>query len=179
MGNLPQIQIHDPSDMYRKSSRSSSYNSATSPGLSIPMSIPNAQQIIPPPLPPPRHLPDIEDGGNNGPDIAWKWSNSQTGRDWGKVTPSIPQGSSLHGGSGSFLSRTGVMDEQLDFQRRGSSISTIKSDSRDGPYQRDEGYESLGASVWSNKSVSVFSFNATRWIPNKVASSIPSPSCYQ
>ncbi|KAG4437580.1 hypothetical protein IFR05_006919 [Cadophora sp. M221] len=153
IGNLPQIQIHDPSDMYRKSSRSSSYNSATSPGLSsIPVSIPNARQCAPPPLPPPRHLPDIADGGNNGRDIAWKWGNEQTDRGWGKAAPSIPQGSSLHGGSGSFLSRTGVLDEQLDFQRRGSSVSTVKSDSRDGPYQRDEGYESLGASMWSNKS---------------------------
>ncbi|KAH7356713.1 hypothetical protein BKA65DRAFT_213005 [Rhexocercosporidium sp. MPI-PUGE-AT-0058] len=153
MGNLPQIQIHDPSEMYRKSSRSSSYNSAAPPGLSsIPVSIPNAPDFVPPPLPPPRHLADIADGGHNGPDIAWKWGNSQTERGWGKAAPSIPQGSSLHGGSGSFLSRRGILDEQLDFQRRGSSISTVKSDSRDGSYQRDEGYESLGASVWSNKS---------------------------
>ncbi|PVH84447.1 hypothetical protein DL98DRAFT_512348 [Cadophora sp. DSE1049] len=154
MGSLPQIQIHDPSEMYRKSSRSSSYNSASSPDLSsIPMSIPNAREFVPPPLPPPRHLADIADGGHNGPDIAWKWGNDHTdNRDWGKATASIPQGSSLHGGTGSYMGRRGMLDEQLDFQRRGSSISTVKSDSRDGLYQRDEGYESLGASVWLNKS---------------------------
>jgi len=156
MGSLPQIQIHDPSEMYRKSSRSSSYNSAASPGLSsIPMSIPNAREFVPPPLPPPRHIADIADGGHNGPDNAWKWGNNShtESRDWGRATASIPQGSSLHGGTGSYMGRKDTLDEQLDFQRRGSSISTIKSDSRDGPYQRDEGYESLGASVWSNKSV--------------------------
>jgi len=165
MGRLPQIQIHDPSEMYRKSSRSSSYNSASSPGLSsIPISIPNAREFVPPPLPPPRYLADIADGGHNGPDIAWKWGNSHTdSRDWGKAAASIPQGSSLHGGTGSFMGRRDVLDEQLDFQRRGSSISTVKSDSRDATYQRDEGYESLGASVWSNKSVLRFPFNTTRW----------------
>lgn len=163
MENLPQIQINDPSNTYQNSSRSSSYNSATSPGpSSIPMSIPNAREFVPPPLPPPRHLADIADGGHNGSDIAWKWGNSHRDSEWGNSTSSIPPGSSLHGGSGRFMSRRGTLDEQLDLQRRGSSISTIKSDAREGPYQRDEGYESLGASVWSNKSVLRFSFHATR-----------------
>ncbi|KAL2073207.1 hypothetical protein VTL71DRAFT_10531 [Oculimacula yallundae] len=153
MGDLPQIQVHNPSSTRPRPSRAGSYNSEspTAPS-SIPMSIPNVREFVPPPLPPPRHLADIADGGHNGPDIAWKWGNRHKDGNWGEFAPSIPQGSSLHGTSGSFLSRRGPPDEKMDFQSRGSSISSMNSDVRHGPHQKDEGYESLGASVWSNKS---------------------------
>lgn len=161
---LPEIYVHDPnpSDRFRTSSSSSSYNSTSSPSTSsIPMSIPHSRDPVPPPLPPPRHLADIADGGNNGPDIAWQWGNSLThDSNWGRSTPSVQPGSSLYGsGSGSFASRKSHMDERPDNSRRGSSTSTIKSmngaESRENTYPRiDEGYASLsGTSIGSNKSV--------------------------
>jgi hypothetical protein len=157
---LPEIYVHDPSERFRTSSRSSSYNSTSSLATSaMAMSIPNAREAPPPPLPPPRHLADIADGGHNGQDIAWKWGNSQDDRsDWGRSTPSsIAPGSSLHGGS--FSSGRGFMEDRPEYTRRTSSVATVKSpDARETSYQRDqrdEGYASLlsGTSVWSNKSV--------------------------
>jgi hypothetical protein len=150
------VQESNPSDRFRTSSRSSSYNLDSSAAISsIPMSIPNAREPVPPPLPPPRHLADIADGGSNGPDIAWQWGNSREDHNWGR--PSIQPGSSLYG---SFASRKSVtMDDRPDFDRRGSSTSTIKSisgdDGRDSAHLRiDEGYASLsGTSIASNKSV--------------------------
>ena len=157
---LPEIYVHDsnPSDRFRNSSRSSSYNSASSPSTaSGPMSIPNARDPIPPPLPPPRHLADIADGGNNGPDIAWQWGNSHEGSGWGGSISSVAPGSSLYGGS--FASRKSVMDDRPEFTRRTSSTSTVKSitglERQENPYPRiDEGYASLsGTSIGSNRSV--------------------------
>jgi hypothetical protein len=154
---LPEIHIHDsnPSDRFRTSSRSSSYNSTSSPATSsIPMSIPNAREPPPPPLPPPRHLADIADGGSNGPDIAWKWGNSHVDNsDWGQSIASVAPGSSLYGS----FARPRNMDNRPEFPRRGSSTSTIKSTSgaeiRENAYPRiDEGYASLsGTSIGSNK----------------------------
>jgi hypothetical protein len=73
--SLPKIYVHDsnPSDRFRHPSRSSSTNSILSPSAaSGPMSIPNARDPVPPPLPPPKHLADIADGGCNGPlDLTW------------------------------------------------------------------------------------------------------------
>lgn len=159
----PAIHIHDPAERFRHSSRSSSHNSASSPSMSssIPMSIPNSRDPVPPPLPPPRHLADIADRGHNGQDIAWQWGNSHTdNRDWGKPTPSVAPGSSLY--DGSLASRASV-DDRLDFQRRTSSISTVKSaDPRDSSYSKDEGYASLGTSMWSIKSVAFLSQHVPR-----------------
>jgi hypothetical protein len=113
------------------------------------MSIPNARDPVPPPLPPPRHLADIADG--NGPDIAWQWANS----DWGQSMASVAPGSSLYGGS--FARTMNMRDERPEFLRRGSSTSTIKSpgdaDVQENAYPRiDEGYASLsGTSIGSNK----------------------------
>jgi hypothetical protein len=157
---LPEIYVHDPnpSDRFRTSRSSSSYNSTSSPSTSsIPMSIPHSRDPVPPPLPPPRHLADLVEGGNNGHDIAWQWSNSrEDSSDWGRSIASVPPGSSLHG---SFASRKSIMGDRADDSRRGSSTSTIKSisgaESREHTYPRiDEGYASLsGTSIGSNKSV--------------------------
>lgn len=153
---LPEIYVHDPkpSDRFRTSSSSSSFNSTSSHSTaSIPMSIPHSRDPVPPPLPPPRHLKDLENNGNNGQDIAWQWGNSQANSDWGRPLASVQPGSSL---CGSFASRT---DERPDNSRRGSSTSTIKSTSgaeiREHTYPRiDEGYASLsGTSIGSIKSV--------------------------
>ncbi|KAL3427693.1 hypothetical protein PVAG01_01202 [Phlyctema vagabunda] len=149
---LPEIYVHESNsvDRYRTSSRSSSFNSASSPGISaIPMSIPNAREPVPPPLPPPRHIADF-----GGPDIAWKWGNSQEDGGWGKPVP-VPPGSSLYG---SFAGRGNSISEERPDNRRGSSTSTIKSistvaDMRDNYPRIDEGYASLsGTSIGSNKS---------------------------
>ncbi|KAH8772145.1 hypothetical protein BGZ57DRAFT_764297 [Hyaloscypha finlandica] len=151
---LPQIHVHDPnpSERFRTSSSSSSYNSTSSPStFSIPMSIPHARDPVPPPLPPPKDLADIA-GGGNGPDIAWQWGNSHSHEsDWRRSVPSVPPGSSLYG---SFASRKGALDERPDNSRRGSSTSTIKSmNGRENTYPRiDEGYASLsGTSIGSSK----------------------------
>jgi hypothetical protein len=146
---LPEIHIHDsnPSDRFRISSRSSSYNSTSSPATSsIPMSIPNAREPPPPPLPPPRHLADT--------DLAWKWGNSYVDNsDWGQSIATVAPGSSLYGS----FARSRNMDDRPEFPRRGSSTSTIKStsgaDVRENAYPRiDEGYASLsGTSIGSNK----------------------------
>ena len=164
---LPEIFVQDSNrhERYRTLSRSSSYNSAASP-TSIPMSIPNSREPVPPPLPPPRHLADIASGGDNGPDIAWKWGNLQeNSHGWGgSQSSSVAPGSSLLGGS--FLSRnSSFMDERPDFFRRQSSTATIKSsrgmpDARDNSYSRDEGYASLsGTSIGSNLLVPNFLFS--------------------
>ncbi|TAQ83602.1 hypothetical protein B7494_g8079 [Chlorociboria aeruginascens] len=137
---LPSIFVNqeNPSEQFR-SSRSSSSNSISSPTTACgPMSIPNARDPIgvPPPLPPPRHMPDI--ALNNGPDIAWQWGNSIGA--WGK---SVQPGSSLYG---SFTSRNNSMaDPRPEYIHRESSSSTIKSSAL------DEGYASL-SSLGSHKS---------------------------
>ena len=157
---LPEIYVHDAnsSDRFRNSSRFNSYKSAFSPSTSPgPMSIPNARDPVPPPLPPPRHIADIEDGGSSGPDIAWQWSNFQEGSGWGGSVLSVASGSSLYGGS--FASRNSIMDNQPEAKRRTSSTSTVKSmnglERRGNPYPRvDEGYASLsGTSSGSNRLV--------------------------
>jgi hypothetical protein len=156
---LPEIYVHDsnPSDRFRTSRSSSSYNSTSSPSTSsIPMSIPHSRDPVPPPLPPPRHLADIVDGRHDRPDIAWQWGNShEDNSDWGRSIASVPPGSSLYGSA----SRKSFKDERSDDSRRGSSTSTIKSlngaESRESIYPRiDEGYASLsGTSIGSNRSV--------------------------
>jgi hypothetical protein len=157
---LPSIHIEDsnPHSRYRASaSRSSSYQFTTSP-TSIPMSIPNARDPIPPPLPPPKHLADIASGGNNGPDIAWKWGNSvDANNSWGGSFAPITPGSSLYGG-GASSRRGSTMEEPIERSRRPSSTATIKplhGTDREVPVSRfDEGYHSLsGTSIGSNRSV--------------------------
>ncbi len=157
--DLPEIYIQSstPSDPYRQSSRSNSYSSRVSPPTSSrPMSIPKSREPPPPPpLPPPKftHLEHAEDSGES--DIAWQWENSRQERSWGKHSPSVPPGSSLYGSFGS--SGKSIVEGRPDYNRRGSSASTITSISgvsiqRDAYPQRiDEGYASLsGTSIGSN-----------------------------
>jgi hypothetical protein len=152
---LPDIHVHDslPTDRYRPS-KSSPYSSTSSPSnISGPMSIPKSRDLVPPPLPPPRYMADIAEGGKNGSDIAWHWANSHVREDsnWRGSISSVIPGSSLFGNSVA----KNMMDERPDFTRRSSSTSTIKSISgaanRENAYPRiDEGYASLsGTSIGS------------------------------
>lgn len=156
---LPEIYVHDsgPHDRYGTSSRSSSYGSAASTAP-IPMSIPNSnsRDYVPPPLPPPKHIADIANGGHTGQDIAWKWGNSQEDSGWGRPSPSVAPGSSLYG---NFSSRGGsLMEDRSEVQRTNLSSNvkyTRDFDTREYSYPRiDEGYASLsGTSIGSTKSV--------------------------
>ncbi|KAG9242607.1 hypothetical protein BJ878DRAFT_160569 [Calycina marina] len=152
---LPEIYVQDsiPSERIRMSSRSSSYNLTSSPAhIPGPMSIPNVREPVPPPLPPPQHIPDIADSGHKGSDIAWQWGNSRQDSDWGKA---VAPGSSLYGG---FASKPGFKESRPESFSRTSSASTIKSVqrpvSRESHYPKlDEGYASFsGTSIDSNRS---------------------------
>jgi hypothetical protein len=155
---LPEIYVHESKpEQFRSSSRSSSYNSTSSPATSaIPMSIPNSRDAVPPPLPPPKYLADIASGGNNGPDLAWRFGNSHGATsDWGGSMSSVAPGSSLYG---SFAGKKSLTDDQPEYSRRTSSTSTIKSsmgrEGQEHAYPKDEGYSSFsGTSIGSYRSV--------------------------
>jgi hypothetical protein len=151
---LPEIHVQDSnapaaaSDRQRLSGRSFSY-SATSPSSA--MSIPNAREPVPPPLPPPPRIPDFN-GGSPATDIAWQWGNSQEGG-WGKASTPIDPKSSLYG---SFSARNSVADDRPGYDRRGSSASTIKSinglEVRRETYPRiDEGFVTLSSGAFGRK----------------------------
>lgn len=160
----PEIYVHQDSTFssrFRPASRSHPYNSVSSPAtIPGPMSIPNARDPVPPPLPPPRNVSDIAHNGSNGRDIAWEWANGSHGESrWNTSSSLVHPNSSLYGDS---AVGSGVMGDRFDHSRRSSSTSTVKSDSRTGTgtgethYPRivDEGYASLsGTSIGSNKSV--------------------------
>ncbi|KAH6701263.1 hypothetical protein BKA61DRAFT_704943 [Leptodontidium sp. MPI-SDFR-AT-0119] len=153
---LPEIYVYvsNPSDRFRTWSRSNPQNSTFPTTSSRPISTLNARDPVPPPLPPPRHLTDTVDGGNNGPDITWQWGNSH-GRDSGRSISSVVLASSSYR---SLTSPKSMSNEQPNFARRGSSTLTSKSmsdgDAREQVYLGiDEGYASLcGTSIGSKKS---------------------------
>ena len=102
-----------------------------------PMPIPNARDDVPPPLPPPRHIEDL--------DIAWqfdqRWHRTQ------KSLPSISPGSSLLGG----------MAAPPRLVEAGHAPSGSPFDTVQDAVMRDEGYVSLsGSSLDSRTSVCVF-----------------------
>jgi len=166
---LPEIYVYDPnpSDRFRTSRSSSTYNTTSSPSTSsIPMSIPNARDAVPPPLPPPRYLTDYS-GLRDKESTAWQWGNSdQDISHGGRSLPSIEiaPGSSLYG---SFANRRGHLEEEEpELPRNGSSISTIKNNDtgentnpeiRINGHPMTEGYASLsGRSIGPNRSVRYF-----------------------
>jgi hypothetical protein len=109
-----------------ESQNSSSYTSRA------PMTIPhNRPAEAPPPLPPPRFIEDLE----NGHDLGWRWGNLAAHEGFGKLAP-IKQSSSLNGGyrwTPTDTSRGDEATEEMDvdsyFDRRGSTVSTIRSPS--------------------------------------------------
>lgn len=153
---LPEIFVQDsnPSERFRSSSSRSTSHHSTSHPMSMSsgaMSIPNSREPVPPPLPPPRVLADIADGGRNGPDLSWRFANAREEGSWGA---SPMPGSSLYGGRATdkkFLddrpekspcSSSNTIPKPMSEQRRGFST---------GP---DEGYASLsGTSIGSNRCV--------------------------
>jgi len=79
--SLPEIYVHDSSAYgpLRPAGISNSHDSTISPAFSFPMSIPNARDPIPPPLPPPRHIADLVDGGKNEikRELIWSWASTE------------------------------------------------------------------------------------------------------
>ncbi|KAH8685548.1 hypothetical protein BGZ60DRAFT_522839 [Tricladium varicosporioides] len=139
----PEIHVYESNpDRYRRpASRSSSYNSSTASSTSArPIHIMNSRDPIPPPLPPPKRIADIEPGGH---DLAWRFGNpnddpSQLGRSTTSVAPS----SSLYG---SFAKKS-LMHDRPEFPRGASANSIHKSFrgyTREHDYQKDEGYHSI------------------------------------
>ncbi|KAJ8059965.1 hypothetical protein OCU04_011581 [Sclerotinia nivalis] len=147
---LPEICVQDSHhpdrypDRYSDEHRyHSTTSSAAAPG---PMSIPNAREAPPPPLPPPRYIPDISDNGRG--DLGWQWANQRREVNWDGPVSSVPAGSSLYGS----YSRKSISDERPDIGRRGSSNATVTAHtSKDASNHlntllKDEGYSSLSAS---------------------------------
>ncbi|KAI9643386.1 hypothetical protein NHQ30_008005 [Ciborinia camelliae] len=121
------------------------YRSTTSTPAG-PMSIPNAREGPPPPLPPPRYIPDIFEVGR--PDIGWQWANQHRGVDWEGSVSAVPPGSSLYGS----YSRKSIPDERSYIERRDSSNATTTAQTAKDTNNhvtalpKDEGYSSLSAS---------------------------------
>ncbi len=114
-------------DQRPNSSRSSSHTSLTSSHSRDPMAIPGAQiDEPPPPLPPPRYNEELD----RGIDVAWSWQNSAKS----KLAPIKPS-SSLYGGymqARGDTRRSSDNDDMDvdDWDRRGSTVSTIRSPSQ-------------------------------------------------
>lgn len=111
-------------------SRSSSHTSTTSSHSRDPMAIPGATlDEPPPPLPPPRFNEELE----RGIDVAWSWQNSESYGGKSTLAPIKPS-SSLYGGYMQARGDTRRTSEQedmdMDWDRRGSSVSTIRSPSQ-------------------------------------------------
>lgn len=105
------------------------------PYSASPMAIPSAHDAVPPPLPPPRHIPDL----GAGQDPGWQWGNDPSGADFGRAA-SVKPGSSLLGGFGQNFKQGKEHDERThnDFDvRRGSSISTVTPVARDADMAED------------------------------------------
>ena len=124
-------------------SRSNSQTSSSFHLSPAPMTILHSRPAeAPPPLPPPRIIPDLA----NGHDLSWTWSNSVREGGFGKLAP-IKQSSSLNGGYRRALpeiSRDKEVMEEMDvdgeFDRRGSSVSTIRSPSHPELFPGNLGY---------------------------------------
>lgn len=115
------------------SSRSDSQSSLSSSSSRAPMTIPQSRPAeAPPPLPPPRFNEDLA----NGHDLGWKWGNPALAGGFEKLAP-IKQNSSLFGGyrlprvdQHGYGEHAEEMDLDSEFDRRGSTVSTIRSPSQ-------------------------------------------------
>lgn len=130
-------------DRRPSASRSHSHSSVSSHSSRAPMTIPhNRPAEAPPPLPPPRFIEDLA----NGHDLGWRWGNSVDDERFEKLPP-INQSSSLHGGYRRQLVNT-IQDEEAaeemdvdgEFDRRGSTVSTIRSPSHPEVFPGSLGY---------------------------------------
>jgi hypothetical protein len=69
------------------------------PSPAVAMAIPRAREDVPPPLPPPRHIGNLQSGQDPG----WQWGNTNSPRDTGfggNRLATVRPGSSLYGGAG-------------------------------------------------------------------------------
>lgn len=131
---LPQILIHDsnPRSRFGVLDRTAChYNSPATATSSIPMPIPRATELPPPPLPPPRHLADMVDGGANGPDLAWQWGNRTA--DWQHL-----EGPREHGAASPAHRRTPSFPRRPDQKISPRSIrnTTVMSGFRPSSHER-------------------------------------------
>jgi hypothetical protein len=128
-------------------SRSNSQTSSSFHLSPAPMTIPHSRPAeAPPPLPPPRIIPDLA----NGHDLGWRWGNSMGDGGFGKLAP-IKQNSSLNGGYRRPPTETSrdeeameEMDVDGEFDRRGSNVSTIRSPSHPELFPGSLGYIHAG-----------------------------------
>ncbi|KAF1839293.1 hypothetical protein BDW02DRAFT_594036 [Decorospora gaudefroyi] len=92
------------------------------------MAIPRAHDDVPPPLPPPRHIEELQ----NGQDAGWRWGNTNSPRDTGfggNRLATVRPGSSLYGGAGSSHPRP--RQHSVDYMcshRREPSVPTSTDD---------------------------------------------------
>lgn len=153
--SLPGIQIDGPKDFRRSRVpfRPSTFNPITAAALSgsEPMAIPNAKDDVPPPLPPPRHIPD--------PDLALRYVKGR--HDEPKTLPPIQPGSSLLAGlplSSSSSRSSAPRRPSADGSRSpepskpsrnvSPSMDFVEaSPRRDALKHMDEGYDSLPGSM--------------------------------
>ncbi|KAI9801301.1 MAG: hypothetical protein M1833_002871 [Piccolia ochrophora] len=143
---LPSIRVQHPHTSnvpFRPPHRSSSHSSSFQSFETGPMPIPNSREYVPPPLPPPRHIEDVE--------IAWEWGNTDSSA-FGKSNIAA----NSHPQLGPIRDRSSWSStSKAEFGRRGSSTSTIRGQSDhegglDGNQHPDEGYDSLKGSGFLN-----------------------------
>lgn len=82
-----------------------------------PMAIPRQQDHVPPPLPPPNHIPELHAGLDPG----WQWGNDPSNSTFGR-SASVKPGSSLLGGSS--WDKELLPHHASQNMRRGSSMSS-------------------------------------------------------
>ena len=158
MTSPPDIRVYDFNDSNhdrpRLSARSSLSASIPLSRTAGPMPIRNAREEVPPPLPPPPHLDEIDLVN----DLGGQWANT-FGGGFGKTgLPMINPSSSLCVGQDRRLHEIG---DGLDFTRRRTSAATARLspdiDPRwEGFRHKDEGYHSLSGSGIANQSVVPF-----------------------
>ena len=94
------------------------------------MPIPKVQESVPPPLPPPTHIPEI----STGQDPGWQWGNDPSSVDFGR-SAAVNPGSSLLGGELRSPLHAKELEHtrhaSMDDSRRGSVLSTIAGGQRD------------------------------------------------
>ena len=163
---LDQMSYHDRRLPASRSDSQPSSSSSSHPSRA-PMAIPhNRPAEAPPPLPPPRFIEDLA----NGHDLGWRWGNSFGDGGSGRLAPIKPS-SSLNGGYRRSLIDTNrdeegaeEMDVDGDFDRRGSTVSTIRSPSHPEVFPGSLGYIHSGGkrtpspSALSNQRLAHFSF---------------------
>jgi hypothetical protein len=146
VASSPSSRILDQMSYNDTRASGSQSNSQTSPSFHLspaPMTIPHSRPAeVPPPLPPPRIIPDL----TNGHDPDWSWGNPMGDGRFGKLAP-IKQSSSLNGGYMRPLTEASRdeevmewMDVDGDFDRRGSNVSTIRSPSHPELFPGSLGY---------------------------------------